>query len=550
MSITAEDILNRQYSLTGQRSNWESLWQQVADKVSPNKGFNTLRTPGQRNEATIFDSTAPLASEKFAAALESMLTPRAQKWHSLKPKNPDLEQNQNVMLWCDYVTDMLFSLRYSSRANFSGQFHEAFMSLGQFGTGAVYINDDAGQAIRYKSIFLGELYITENAHGFVETVYRRFRMSPQQAVEEYGRDNLPDKIKDDFDKGKYDTSYEFVHAVIPQVDAQEKLAPGMKWASYHVAVDGKQFVKKPGGYFTFPYAIGRYITEPGEVYGRGPGITVLADIKTINTMSKANLLAGELAVTPPLVAPDADLINGGVKYSPRAVNYGAMSPEGKPLLAPINITGAVPLGLELEEKRRMVINDAFLVTLFDILVREPNMTATEALLRAQERGMLLAPTLGRLQAEMIGPTIERELDIISRAGLLPPPPQELLAEGGVVLNIEYDASINRMQRSEEANSIMQTLQMSLPLAEADPAVLKVFKLPESVIELARINGVPAKLLRTMEEIAAMTQAEQQAAALQQMMAAAPAMTQSAKNVADAQKSNAEAAGMQQEQAGG
>ena len=548
MTITADDIIKRQDSLASQRSNWDSLWQRVADVVSPGKGFTATRTPGQRNEQNIFDSTAVSDSEKFASVMESMLTPRAQKWHSLKPKNPDLENNQAIMEWCEYVTDMLFSLRYSARANFAGQFHEAFLSLGNFGTGAVYVADDVGRGIRYKSVFLGELYITENAHGFIDTVYRKYSMSPQQAMAEYGddADNLPDKLKQDFQQGKYDTQYCFIHAVIPQDDAQEKLPPGMRWASYHVCVDNKMLVRKPSGYFSFPYAIGRYITEPGEIYGRGPGITVLADIKTINQMSKANLRAAELSVTPPLVAPTLDNLSGGVKFMPGAVNYGAMSMDGKPLLAPVNLAGSVPIGLEVEEQRRQVIHNAYLVSLFEILIREPGMTATEALLRAQERGMLLAPILGRMQAEMISPTVERELDIISRAGLLPPPPEELAESGGVVLSIEYDAAINRAQRSEEATAIMQTLEMALPMAQVDPAITKLFKFVEVGRELANINGMPAKLLNTPEEVYQMQQAEQQAQMAQAAIAAAPAMTQSVKDVAEAGKIEAEAANIQQQ----
>lgn len=548
MSITADDIIKRQDSLASQRSNWDSLWQRVADVVSPGKVFTATRTPGQRNEQNIFDSTAVSDSEKFASVMESMLTPRAQKWHSLKPKNPDLENNQAIMEWCEYVTDMLFSLRYSARANFAGQFHEAFLSLGNFGTGAVYVADDVGRGIRYKSVFLGELYITENAHGFIDTVYRKYSMSPQQAMAEYGddADNLPDKLKQDFQQGKYDASYCFIHAVIPQDEAAEKLPPGMRWASYHVCVDNKMLVRKPSGYFSFPYAIGRYITEPGEVYGRGPGITVLADIKTINQMSKANLRAAELSVTPPLVAPTLDNLSGGVKFMPGAVNYGAMSMDGKPLLAPVNLAGSVPIGLEVEEQRRQVIHNAYLVSLFEILIHEPGMTATQALLRAQERGMLLAPILGRMQAEMISPTVERELDIISRAGLLPPPPEELTESGGVVLSIEYDAAINRAQRSEEATAIMQTLEMALPMAQVDPAITKLFKFVEVGRELANINGMPAKLLNTPEEVYAMQQAEQQAQMMQQAIAAAPAMTQSVKDVAEAGKIEAEAANIQQQ----
>ena len=520
----AENIIRRQENLASLRVNWDNLWQQVADKVSPGKGFSALRRPGQRNEQGIFDSTAVSDSEKFASVMESMLTPRAQKWHSLKPKDPDLADNQAVIEWCESVTDILFGLRYSARANFAGQFHEAFLSLGNFGTGAVYVADEVGRGVRYKSIFLGELFITENSHGFVDTVYRRYMLTPQQAAAEYGADNpgLPDKLKADFAAGKYDTQYCFIHAVIPQDDAQEKLPPGMRWASYHVCVDNKALLRPPSGYFSFPYAIGRYITEPGEIYGRGPGITVLADIKTINQMSKANLRAAELTVTPPLLAPSLDNLTGGVKFMPGAVNYGAMSPDGKPLLAPINLAGNLPIGLEAEEQRRQVIHRAYLVDLFEILVREPGMTATQALLRAQERGMLLAPILGRMQAEMISPTVERELDIIARAGLLPPLPDELAQGGGLVLSIEYDAAINRAQRSEEATAIMQTLEMTLPLAQADPGVTKLFKFTEVGRELAAINGMPAKLLRSQEELQQIEAAEAEMQMMQQMMQQAAA----------------------------
>lgn len=230
---------------------------------------------------------------------------------------------------------------------------------------------------------------------------------------------------------------------------------------------------------------------------------------------------------------------------PRAVNYGGMSMDGRPLIAPVNMGANLPFGLEAMEQKSRVIDDAYLVTLFEILVREPGMTATEALLRAQERGMLLAPILGRMQAEMISPTVERELDIISRAGLLPPPPQELLDSGGVLLNIEYDAAINRVQRSEEATAIMQTIEMVAPMAQIDPAVTKLFKFVEVGRELANINGMPAKLLNTPEDVYAMMQAEQQAQAMQQMLQAAPAMTQSVKDVAEAGKIEAEAANIQQ-----
>ena len=110
-----------------------------------------------------------------------------------------------------------------------------------------------------------------------------------------------------------------------------------------------------------------------------------------------------------------------------------------------------------------VINDAFLVTLFQILVDAPQMTATEAMLRAQEKGALLAPTMGRQQSEFLGPLIEREIDILSRAGALPPMPDALVKAGGMV-EVEYQSPLNRAQRSEEGVAILRTLESLAPLA--------------------------------------------------------------------------------------
>jgi hypothetical protein len=52
----------------------------------------------------------------------------------------------------------------------------------------------------------------------------------------------------------------------------------------------------------------------------------------------------------------------------------------------------------------------FLLTLFEIMVETPRMTATEVLKRSQEKSMLLTPLVARQQNESLSPMIERELD--------------------------------------------------------------------------------------------------------------------------------------------
>jgi hypothetical protein len=285
-----------------------------------------------------------------------------------------------------------------------------------------------------------------------------------------------------------------------------------------------------GGYQTFPYAVSRYVTAPKEIYGRSPAMTILPDIKMINEMSKTVMRAAHKIVDPPLLLQEDGVLQV-FNTRPGALNFGGVDDQGRQVVQPLQTGARVDIGMEMMEQRRKVINDAFLITLFQILVDSPNMTATEAMLRAQEKGALLAPTMGRQQSEMLGPLIERELDILSRAGVLPPMPEALKDIGGDV-DIEYVSPLNRAQRAEEGVAILRTLEAVTPLAQLDPSVMMIFKPDEIARELSEINGVPAKILRSKEEIEAMKFEQAQQAEAQQLLQAAPVIANSAKTLTE------------------
>jgi hypothetical protein len=161
------------------------------------------------------------------------------------------------------------------------------------------------------------------------------------------------------------------------------------------------------------------------------------------------------------------------------------------------------------------------------------MTATEAMLRAQEKGALLAPTMGRQQSEFLGPLIEREIDILAAAGVLPPMPDALREINGEI-EIEYVSPLNRAQRADEGVAILRTLEAVSPLAQIDPDVMMVFN-PEAIArELASINGVPAKVLRSKNEVADMVAVKKKAQQNASLLQAAPLIGKAARDLAQAQ----------------
>ena len=531
MSDIAKDLMSRQKRMKSARANFERYWHYIAQLILPRADdFIVQRMQGQRRDQAIFDSTAVYALTSFAAALESLLTPRTQKWHNLRPLDDDLANDKTVKVYCEQVRDILFKVRYSPRANFASQLHEAYMGLGAFGCGCVFTEDGLSHGIRYMNVPLAEMFIQEDFQGVVDTCHRLHKKTARQAYQKWG-EALPEAIKKVVEK-EPDREFEFLHVVQPNEERQvASWTPrGMAFASFDISVEHQQELRV-GGYRTKPYAFSRYVTANREVYGRSPGMDALADIRTLNEMAKTSLRYGQLVTDPPWLTYDVDSLSP-FSVRPGSINAGYLNERGEPLAKALAPSGDPQFGLEIQNQKRESINRAFLVTLFQILVDTPEMTATEVMERAQEKGALLAPTMGRQQGELLDPIIERELDILSHAGVLPPMPDALKRKGGNV-HIVYDSPLSRAQRADEGVGILRTIEALTPLAQVDQRVLKRFNYDRIAVRLAEVNGMPADTLYSDEEMVAIDQQQQQIDQLKLALQAAPMVAKSAKDFAAA-----------------
>jgi hypothetical protein len=542
----ADYYIRLQEQMESTRGNFEYQWREVAERVRPAQNlFGIQVAEGEKRDQLVFDDTAPLALSKYTAAVISMAFNPQGQWHKLTNSDPRLAAIPAVKRYYEQLTDILFKVRYAPSANFQSQLAEMVLDVGCFGTGPLFIDDVPGLGIRYKSIPLSESYITEDAYGRVDVHHRKFQLTARQAAGMKGW-NLPPKIRDMAEKQPL-TKFWFVHAVGPNAErnASRKDYRGMAYSSCYIAMDTRDTVSE-GGFRTFPYAVARAETAPNETYGRGPGMKVLRSIKALNEMKKTVIRAGQMVVAPPIMlSDDASLAPFSVRSN--ALNYGYMDGQGRALAAAFQTNGRVDIGIDLMQAERETINDAFFVTLFRILVEEPQITATEAMLRAQEKGQLLAPTLGRMQSDVGGPLIERELDILFTAdqaskdlggpGFLPEPPQELI-DAGMDYKVEYQSMLNQAQKAGAGVAILNTIQSLAPIAaalgeEAAGRVARIFDPERTARELAESNGAPERVLRTPEELEAMDEEESQAAQAQMLLNAAPVAAGAAKDLAQA-----------------
>lgn len=530
-----EEILDRQEQMEARRSNWETTWERVSKLVLPRtSGFQTKNTPGDNLSEQQYDAFPMAALDKFAAAIEAGLMPRGNLWHKLSTGDEDMDNRQDVKIYLEKLNNLLWEQRARPRANFATQAHEARISLGLLGTIGMMVLPDEKGGVRYRNIHLSELYIAEDSFGFVDTVHRRFEMSARQAVQTFGKDT-PKKILEKYNAGKFSERFCFVHAVMPREDYDRSMIDdqGKAYQGVYICEETKEIVRDEG-YFENPYIVSRYATGTREIYGRSPCIQLLPDISMLQEMRRTTIDAAAMAVDPPTLEHDDvsefDLMPGGR-------NPGTIDDNGRPMVMPFNSGVQVNLGLDMIQDTRAQIDDGLMGAYFRVLLENPSMTATQAMLLAQQQGQMTAPVIGRQQSEWLGPMLRRESAILKRQGKHPEMPAalaEYLISENKSLEIEYVSPLTRAIRSEDAAGIMQAFEMLSPWAQVDPKIFNGFDIDEVRRRIVDATGAPASVLKDPEVIAEEEEAEAAQAQMGQLLQAAPVAADAAKKMAEAQ----------------
>lgn len=524
-------------------------WEEVSELIMPESRntffFGAYNTPGVKKTDRQVDATGMQALDKFAAILDSLLTPRNMTWHQVQMLDDYVMKQRGVKLWCEEVTKVLFKYRYADMSNFASQNSMQWMSLGAFGTAGMYIDafDTSSRlsyhkGFRYKNIPMGELFITENHQGLIDGFTRWFRFTARQAVEKWGMDALPQQMRGPYEMGS-ESKFDFLHCVAPREDFDPGRldAKGKPFHSYYISITGNRLLGE-GGFNTFPLAGSRYIQTPGEMYGRSPAMRVLPSLKTLNAQKRTFLKQGHRAADPTLLTADDGIVDRTMR--PGALNSGGVTPDGK-LLVHILPTGQIQITKEMLQEERGIILDQFLVNLFQIMTESPQMSATEVIERTNEKGILLAPTVGRQNSEYLGPMVMREIDLALQQQLIPRPPGAVLESGGE-FSVVHTSPLSKAMRAQNASGFWRTVDQAKEVAQVtqDPSVFDRFNFDVAIPETADINGTLESWMHSDDEVAAKRKARAQAQQVQQQIQAAPA--QAALNSSQAKMA---AAGMPQ-----
>jgi len=516
-----EYIKKRCSSLEATRKTWEDHWQEILDYVMPRKADVTfVRARGTKRTEILFDSTAITANNLLAASLHGTLTSPSLPWFTLKLRNEELMEERDVQLWLEDSGRRMYDT--FNESNFNTEVHELYLDLCSVGTGALFV-EEANEgfekgSIHFNTLHIAEYFIQENVNGKVDTLYRKYKLTARQAIEEFGEDNLGEKVTE-ASQAKPDKEFNFIHAVEPTKDyerAAGKVNTKLPFHSCHVCIEDKMTVRT-GGYNEFPYLVPRWSKATGEIFGRSPSYNALPDIKTLNKAVEIGLKAWAKAIDPPLLVQDDGVI-GRVRMTPAGItvvrNDGAIKP--------LQIGSNWQITDMKENQLRTAIRQAYYSDQLQ-LQEGPQMTATEVQVRYELMQRLLGPTLGRFQSEFLNPLIERVFGIMLRAKAFMPTPEMM---GNQKLDIEYVGPLARSQRMEESIAIERLYQLVMNVGQIDPSIMDNINHDEAIRMRAKLLGVPKTVLRGKDEVAEMREAkaQQQQAMMEQQAAQQQAQT--------------------------
>lgn len=528
-------------ALWSERSGLDSHWQEIADFIWPTKTRFTITNRnqyGKRNQ-NIIDSTGTLAARTLGSGFQAGMSSSARPWFKLGTPDPALSRHKPVAEWLEEVTRRM--LIVFADTNFYLGCPQLYEDVGTFGTGAVSILPDDEDVFRVFNYPIGSYAVALDKRGRVNTFVHEYEMTVAQVVEEFGveqgyRDiqwtNISRAVKALWEQGNYHAPVPVCWTVMPNMgreytaDGPVAGPAGMPFSSctFETGEDRDAVFLRESGYETFPVMVPRWRVTGNDSYGNDCcGMAALGDVKQLQMMQKDKARALKKMIDPPVQGPP-ELRNQKTSLLPGDINYVRDSREGGGLRTVHEVS--IDYGALLEDLRdlRFIIQRNFYEDLFLLVTRSDDRlgaqrpTAREIDERHEEKLIALGPTLERMGDEFHDRAIDNAFLRMSKAGLIPPPPEEL---DGVPLQVEYISILAQAQKQFGIIAQDRFLASTANVAAIYPEARHKVKALEAVDRYAEFYGVDPAITRSNDEAQQLADAEaqQQAAAASAQQAA-------------------------------
>lgn len=522
----AIEIIKEQEREEQNASNFRNLYQEVADHMLPRENqITNFRTPGEDKSTLVYDPTAMLDLQDMVSGLSAAFFPPGELAFGLTVANRDIANLDGVKRYLGRATQITHDELFAS--NFMLQLNETLSSLVGFGTNNLFSewdNDILG--LNFKDWDVSFYTVKQSSNGLVDTVIVKYPLTARQAVQEFGKDNLGDKVLEAAKLAETESKrFEFIHRVGPRSERNVAFSDFMNMPFESIYVDKEdQAIVEEGGYEELPYAVARWKKSSNEKYGRGQGTVALSISKELQQMHADFIECGNKWNNPPRQTL-AGAVEGQVDVRPGANNIVSQVDAIKALDQ--GVRGNFPITKETFEFTQAIIHRIFFVDVFAPLANLPGdrRTTVEIRERIKQAMKKLAGPIYRLQSELFTPVIKRCVLLLIRNGRIPRPEDDGAPElQGQSFGIEYVSELALAMRDQQSRAFNQFAGLVSELDPVFPGAKDIVSIDRALPDIAFTFGVKAEHLSTEEEITEAreariaTQQQQQAMQMAEMAA--------------------------------
>jgi hypothetical protein len=493
-----------------------NTWREILLLASPDRYDLEKQAPGTNNHGYSTDSSPIGAARRGAGNLKASIVPNDATWVELEAgaEIPDEHRDQASEIFekiRDVAFDELANSSYDAEADSMAE--DIMISMGHM----VIDPGTPEHPLMCRAVPLSQTFPVEGIDGEVSSVFRKYELPVSDVLKLWPTATLPQEWVSKAEKDQ-NAPVCVVEGNIQEVGYGYRfvvLTEDCKTVVHEVEPDDPD---EPSRSIT-----PRIRRSPGGVYGSGPLVEALPDMRVLSKLKENYLRAQAKALTP------GGLIDGAAGLNPNTMRTGpnawniVSSASG---LRPADMISAFPMDLnalqladvEISNLRRQIEKILFAEPLLPPVESSHQMTAYEVQARRLQQIAERGVELGRVEKEWALATIRRVVWCLQKVGKLPAEitPGVRLNLDNRLVRVRYSGPLAQARDAATASNVLQTVG-DVRAAVGDETAATAMRLEDVPRVIAELRNVPAKLLRSDADIQKLQEAKAQAA--QQQMAA-------------------------------
>lgn len=485
MATRIEELFAKYTNAQTEKERFRNLYSDIYRYGMPDR-YPELQeyqdSQGNKHRYEIFDSTFEIACDDFVNKVQGLIAPVNADWVDIEVGYMFDNAAESGIVEANRRLGELAKILnvYKSLSNFDIAMTEGLYDLVAGTMVLMCIEGDERNPMVFSAIPFREITMVDGPDGTTWYYFRKFDKKNWEIVQQWK------DAKHEYDADRPDDVVAITEATFYD--------PKMRTWNYWVITDKDKKAIVQREYRTAPFINLRWTKMSNETYGRGQGLKVIDDFKTLNRLKEYSLRALQFIVPFFLVDSSEDYENWLIR--PGAILPVNANAKDNPPLVPVSVNQQADLqhwnmqALTMSVKRGMFSN-----TLSDI----PDQTATAVQKEDAQQKRIIANSLGRLDVFLYA-IVKRMIDVLQRQGLFPLD-FDIEMLNGYGAKIRIDTELANLQAMDKMEKKMNAIALMNSFDATGATTARFVKTDVAVPKILKAIGMDAEEIRTDEELA-------------------------------------------------